>query len=388
LDEEPTRRQRWRQLVWPAAGVLAACIVGGGIAAGVLLSGGGSAAPVAKKGPPPLRPDGRVLYTDPSDTLTLADPEGHHVETLSKRIKLPSGGTVSADGKNLLAAGGQVSVLRHGRPGPFALVTPHDLQGSGQTARFPWADHARAVVFLADNPTTGSVPIALVDLGSGKESALGIGVSAAGDPTGRRALVVTAGGKAVTEGNVPVIPAGGIDLRSADGSSHTVITAQDWASDLGLNPNLGYELHARFSPHGRYVLVSGDRVQHGSVGQGGIVVLTRTGRTVLKTTVPTAGDAFSPDGNKLEYGVRPAHGSRYLVVALLSGSGPHRKRVKLPASTGYAGNCLWSPEGRYLLCTAGRPGWVLLDPKTGRSHLVARSAHTLLGWFPAQGGQQ
>jgi hypothetical protein len=393
LDPEPPPPPWWRRLLVPVcvlAGVAVIVMAVRWLPSVFAGSPGRPAAgarpghrePTARK----VRAGGRVVFVTPSGELALADPDGSHLARASSLGKVGNALGASPDNHYLALLNGQVISVH---PGPVLASYPAKVQLSSLTAVTlpdPFADHERAVVMLRDfgDPTaSASNPISVVSIAPGRPVSLGTGDQVEGDPVARgvfAALAAPPRGSAVA---LQTNPDARVVLRDAGRPQAVLATAGALSHGVGLARSLPVSLAVYPAPSGAEVAVTVRSAAGGS--DGGLVILSRSGRmiTTLRArggTGPALGvPVWSVSGRALAYLSASTSGAPELSVWT---GGGRISTSPLPSSAGRYGTCVWSPDGRSVLCpAAGGSQWVVA-PAAGGPAAVARGSGLPVAWLP------
>ena len=323
---------------------------------------------------PAVRAGGRVVVVTPSGGLALANPDGSHLARAGGFGNVGDSVAVSPDNRYLSLFNGQVIRIS---PGPALASFPGKVQLSSNTTVTlpdPFADHGRAVVMLQDFGEPGyssTNPISVISIATGRSVSLGNGDQVAGDPAA--AGVFTTVGAPIATGAVSFVttPDARVVIRDAGRPPVLLVTARQLTRDLGLPRRLAVSLAVYPSPRGTEAAVT-VRPAAGGPG-GGLVILTRSGRTVARLPArPGAapgGPAWSPSGKSLAYLGTTSGGSPELSV-WSAGRRP-LESSPLPASAGRYAECVWAPDAASVLCPAsGGSQWVIAPAGGGQPAVV------------------
>ena len=381
LDDEPPPRPLWQHLLIPAAVIVAA----GAVGAAVTLWPASSQGSRPATGPPSRLAGlaGRIVAVAPDQYLVVSNPDG------SKPVEVKALGNVgdavypALDSRYLSLGNGQVVATSPTRV-PALASTRVGLFPGDQNSGFiePFADHDREmVVLLAPSFSTATdFVVSEVSLATGRSVPLGIAHQVAGDPRGRGVFVSVAAPVAPTTSVTDVAPDSRVELREAGRPRQVLATAATINRALGQGPRLPVELTPYPNPSGTEVAVT-VQPQSGS-STSGVVVLNRAGRvlgTVATPKGPIGSDAvsWSPAGTSLAF-TSAADGS-----ALSIWSSGQLRTQPFPASA-TANYCLWSRDGKSLLCTSGQHNgqrWLFASPSGGAMARVTGSGLPI-AWLP------
>jgi WD40-like Beta Propeller Repeat len=397
LDPEPPPRPWWWRVA-VAAGVLA---VAAAVAAAVAFWPSSAAVrPAPAVAPPPRLPAavdrGLIVTLDRAGYLVLADPDGTHPTRLSTLGSEGHDVAAAPDGRYLSVGNGQFLVVRNGAT--LAAYPAKVPLSSNNAAAWPdsFADHDRDVVMLLDYGDSSSStenPVTVYSLGTGSSRSLGVADSVAGDPQAAGAFVSVAAPPQASATVTPVIPDSRVELRDAARPAVVLATAGSIDRDLGQSPDQSVQLIPYPDPSGDKVAVVVQPVS-GSEDGAGIVVLNRTGRVVATAATPFGIDglpAWSPSGASLAY-ASTGNAGRALFIWTVGG---HDATRSFASDGDIYSLCVWSPDGRSILCTAtaapdaggpaGPAGWAVLSTSTGVIATV-RGAGQPIAWLPGRGG--
>ncbi len=302
-----------------------------------------------------LKLKGQVVSNAPDGAVLLTRPDGSH------QVALPDLGTYglaepatlapSLDDRYLATSRGDVisapgwKLDRTGLP---------ELFPTGGTAQAdPFADEDRALIILTpgpDSPVSGQVSV--VSLVTHRVFALGAADDAAGDPQSLGAFI------SVAELPQPLGTGTGsgadirVELLRADRPPVVLATTAQLDADLHQSANQPSSLAVFPDPTGNKIAVVVSPLDAGN-SDAGIVVLGRGGH-VLGIEQPAVGPvqetrpAWSPDGQSLAYYVFGENGAE-IGVWKVGG----RVLVRLAPDRGDSFlTCVWSPDGRDILCPA------------------------------------
>ncbi len=356
-----------------------------------LLTGSAASRPAAARAGqrpagPAIRASGRIVVVTASGGLALADPDGSHLARASGLGNVGDAVAASPGNRYISLLNGQVIRVSPGRslasfPGKVELSPTTTV-----TLPDPFADHARAVVLLADygDQTFSSAnPISVVSIATGHTVSLGIGDQVAGDPAADGVFTTVAASLPVGSVSVQTTPDAEVVRRDAGQRAVLLATAGELSHATGLPRRLAVSLAVYPSPSGDEAAVTVRPAAGGPVG--GLAVLTRSGRMVAALparagTGPASGDpVWSPSGTSLAYLSTSGSGASQLSVWSAGRRGVVSST--LPASAGRYGECVWAPDGTSVLCPAAAGSeWVVARTAGGRP-AVARGPGLPVAWL-------
>jgi hypothetical protein len=382
LDEEPPPRPWWQRLLIPAGVIVLAGAVGAAVALWPTSSPAHRSATGQARRLAGLA--GRIVAVAPDHGLVVSAPDGSKVVPVKALGNVGYAVYPALDNRYLSLGNGQIVATSPARSPALASTKVSFFTGD-QSGGFiePFADHDRELVILA-NPgfgTTTDVIISEISLSTGRSVKLGIGHQIAGDPQARGAFVSVAGQVAATTSVTDVVPDARVELREAGQPSRVLAIAAAINRALGQPPRLSVALTPYPNPSGTEIAV---KVQpQGGGSTSGVVILNRRGRvlgTVATPKGPAGSDAvsWSPAGNSLAFtSVGPA------APDLRIWSNGQLRTEAFPA--GAKGNfCLWSPDGKSLLCTSGQDNgrpWLFASPSGGTMTTVTGAGFPV-AWLP------
>jgi WD40-like Beta Propeller Repeat len=284
-------------------------------------------------------------------------------------------------------------VVRNGSTlAPYPANVP---LSSNNAAAWPdsFAGHDRDVVMLLDYGNSSSStqnPVSVYSLGTGSSRPLGVADSVAGDPLAAGAFVSVAVPPEASATVAPFGPDARVELRDAGRPAVVLATAASLNRHLGQSPDQPVQLIPYPDPAGDKIAVVVQPVS-GSEDGAGIVVLDRAGRVIATAATPFGVQglpAWSPSGASLAYASTGNSGPA-LFIWTVGGRAAIRS---FPSGGEVYGQCVWSPDGRSILCLAsagpgqpGSPGWAVLSTSTG---VIAteRGNGRPIAWLPGRGG--
>ena len=392
LDPEPPPPPWWRRLLWPAGVLAGAAVVVTAVQllpslfAGSPASRSAATRPGHRPAGSVIRASGRVVVVTTSGSLALANPDGSHLARAGGLGNVGDAVAASPDNRYISLLNGQVISVR---PGPSLASFPGKVELSSNTTvplPDPFTDHERAVVMLADfgDPTfSSSNPISVVSIATGRSVSLGSGDQVAGDPAAAGVFTTVTAPLPATAVSVRTSPDARVVRRDAGRPPVLLAKAGELSHETGLPRRLAVSLAVYPSPSGAEAAVTVRPAAGGPVG--GLVILTRSGRTVAALparagTGPAAGDpVWSPSGTSLAYLSTSGSGASQLSV--WSAGRPGVVSSALPASAGRYGACVWAPDGTAVLCpAAGGSEWVVARAAGGRP-AVGRGPGLPVAWL-------
>jgi hypothetical protein len=390
LDPEPPPPPWWRRLLVPACVLAGIAVVVMAVRWLPSVFAGPSGRPAAagraghrQAAGPVVRAGGRVVFVTGSGGLALANPDGSHLARATSLGSVGNALGASPDNHYLALLNGQVISVR---PGPMLASYPAKLQVSSiitVALPDPFADHERAVVMLRDYgdfTQSGSNPISVVSIATGHSVSLGTGDQVAGDPAAAGAFAALSAPPRVSAAVITGHSDGRVVLRDAGRPQAVLATAGTLSHALGLARHLPVSLAVYPAPSGAEVAVTVRPAAGGS--DGGIVILSRSGRIITALRARSgAGPAlgvpvWSVSGRALAY--LSASGTPALSVW---SAGGHITTSPLPASAGRYGTCVWSPDGRSVLCPAADGLEWVVAPAAGGPPAVARGLGFPVAWL-------
>lgn len=390
LDPEPDPRPWWwRVLV--GAGVVAPA---GAVAAAVIFWPFSSGAPRPGRATVPSEVQtaadrGRILALD-HGYLLLADAGGTRVVKLSA-LGANQGVSASLDGRYLSLGNGQVAVVRNGAPlaGYPAKVPLSSLIIPAWPDSF--ANHDRDLIMLASSGRSYSAdnPVSVVSIASGMSRSLGVADSAEGDPEAAGAFVSVAAGLVPSANVQQVSPDSRVERRDTGRPAVVLATARELDRELGLARNFAVALSAYPDPAGDKIAVEVSPI---SGSAAGIVVLDRTGRVLGTARTPFGVygiPAWSPSGATLAYASTGNNGAGVFIWTI-GGQNVNRPLPPTVSGGGGFGACVWSPDGKSLLCDTGVPGqlyWVVVRASGGAVGAPVNAPGVPLAWLAGGGGR-
>jgi len=382
LDPEPPPLPWWRQLTIPAAVV----VLAGVVVAAVLFwpfRVGGRGPTATTRGPAgaAAAAGGRIVAVTPTGVLALSDPDGTHTTSLRRLGNVGNLVSASSSNRYLSLINGQLVAVG---PGRTLAVYPAKVPLSSSTTVAwpnPFADHERALVMLLDfgAPLGSSNPIVVVSVATGRQVSLGTGENVAGDPQARGVFVSVPAPVRPSAGTARALPDSGIVLRDAGRRPVLLASAADLNRDLGAPAKAPVSLAAYPAPSGARLAVV---VQPTASDTGtAIVVLSRAGRllgTARASLAPGSVPVWSPSGRSLAYLTSGTQGPG-LAIRTIGGRTVARP---LPHVAGTYSACIWSPDGKSVLC-GGTDGGAWAIARADSDHAVAvRGSGAPITWLP------
>lgn len=352
LDPEPPPGERRRRfaLITAVCVLVAALVAGLSLALSSSRSGSGRVSAL----PSTIPASGRIVLIDSAGyLLATARPDGTELSPLPALGKYEQGVPVaSSDGKLLATRDGTIISFAGATP---AIMHTALRLGPRQVVSTlgPFADHDRDVVVFDKGPfgyQSASGDLSVVDLSTGTATSLGVADRAAGDPHQPGAFVSVPGPETGASPDGQVMPPdSAVELRDAGASPVTLITAEQAADVVGLDPSTAVVLYPVPDPTGESVAITVAPAD--GEAAGGLVVVDRTGKDegeVLASVgvTPTDPVAWSPDGSTLAYIGPGQRGSE--LSTWTSGGGTSVRAVPSSGPTPFG--CMWSPDGAALLC--------------------------------------
>jgi len=246
---------------------------------------------------------------------------------------------------------------------------------------YPFADHERALVMLLDfgAPQGSSTPIVVISVATGRQVSLGAGENVAGDPQARGVFVSVPAPVRPSASTVRTSPDSGIALRDAGRRPVLLASSADLNRDLGEPAKAPVSLAAYPAPSGARLAVV---VQPTASDAGtGIVMLSRAGRlldTARASLAPGSVPVWSPSGGSLAYLTTGTQGPG-LAIRTIGGRTVARP---LPRVAGTYSACIWSPDGKSVLC-GGTDGGAWAIARADSDHAVAvRGSGAPITWLP------
>ena len=248
---------------------------------------------------------------------------------------------------------------------------------------------------LLDYGSSGSStqnPVTAFSLATGSPSSLGSADSTAGDPQSVGAFVSVAAPASASVTATQVFPDSRIELRDAGRPAVVLATAGALERALGQSRNNPVQLVPYPDPQGDKVAVVVQPVA-GSPDGSGIVVLGRAGRVLAAAPTPfgvQGAPAWSPSGTEIAY-VSTGNTGPALFLWTIGRPAAARAFPSAASAASAAGSyswCVWSPDGRSVLCASAVPGnrgdWVVAS-SSGGMMLAVRGPGLPLAWLPGGG---
>lgn len=394
LDPEPEPRPWWWRVLVGAGMVAAAGTVVAAVTFWPSSSGASGPRRTAAQSVLPAAADrGRIVALESSGNLVLTDPGGTHVTKLSAIGKVGQETVASEDGRYLSLGNGQV------------LIVKKDATLAGYPARVPissiatpawpdsFADHDRDLIILpggyGGQGSSAQNPVTVVSIASGTSRSLGEADAVAADPQVAGAFVSVAAPQIASSTTQQSSPDSRVELRDAGLPAVVLATAGALRRDLSLGQNDPVALDPFPNPSGDKIAVEVLPVDGTT---SGIVMLNRTGRVIgtLLTPFGVQGTpVWSPSGTSLAY---PSIGNDGPGLFIWTGGGQAAARpFPLSAANDAAfSRCVWSPDGKSILCEREGPGqhhWVVVGASGGALAEPAQAPGLPLAWLPGGGGR-
>lgn len=269
-------------------------------------------------------------------------------------------------------------------PGPALAAYPARVPLSSETTIAwpdPFADQGRALVMLRDYGTvTGSSPVSVVSLATGRQVTVGAGEHVAGDPGAAGAFVSVAAPARASAASAQASPDSRVELR--DAARHPVLLATAGAlnRDLGVSASTPVALAAYPSPSGAEVAVTVQPVAGGTAA--GVVIMSRGGRVLGTARASLEGQSvpvWSASGGSLAY-LSTGSGQGPELSVWVPGGRPVSRN--LPPAAGAYSTCVWSPDGKTVLCSASSGARWAIAPAGGGQAVAVRGAGYPVTWLP------
>ncbi len=354
-------------------------------------SGPAQSGPAARPGLPAAVNRGRIVVLELAGYLALSDPDGTHVTRMSALGNVGQSVTAAPDGRYLSLGNGQFAVVRNAAT--LAAYPSKVPLSSSYVAAAPdsFADHDRDLVMLLNyGGSSYSVqnPVTVFSLDTGSSRSLGISDAAAGDPMAAGAFVSVAAPPRASVTATQVSPDSRVELRDAGQPALMLATAGSLNRDLGQGRNDPVQLIPYPDPSGdkiAVVVVSASDSQAG----GGIVVLNRAGRVLATVATPFGVPgipAWAPSGASLAYASTGSTGNALFIWTVGRPGAPRA----IPSGDSTYVWCVWSPDGRSILCDAGAEtgpqGWAV-GTTSGAAMTMVGGAGRPVAWLPGRGGK-
>jgi len=369
-----------------AAGAIAAAVVFWPFAAGAAHTGR-VAAPSAL---PAALDRGQILAPPSSGDLLLTDPAGIHVLKLTALGPVGHGAAASLDGRFLSEGNGQVLIVKGGAT--LAAYPAKVTVSSIATPAWPepFADHDRDVIILPNGfgrqqqgAPSAFNPVTVVSIATGTSRSLGVADAIVADPAAAGAIVSVGAPPHASSSIEQLSPDSRVELRDVGRPAVVLATAAQLSGDLNIGRNTPVALELFPNPAGDKIAVE---VYPLAGSSAGIVVLTRTGRVLGSIATPfgvQGTPAWSPQGTSLEY---PSTGNDGPGLFFWTGGNRAVERpVPLSAADGtFFGTCVWSPDGKSILCETGVPGqqhWLVMGLTGGAVPLSTQPPGAPLLWL-------
>jgi hypothetical protein len=396
LDPEPPPRTWWWRVTVSAAVLAVAAGVAAAVAFWPFSARSARAGTAARRpGLPAAIDRGRIVALNPAGYLALSDPDGTRVTRVSALGDPGQSVAAAPDGRYLSLGNGQLAVVRNGAT---LAAYPSKVPLSSQyAAAWPdsFANHDRDLIMLLDYGNSGysaQNPVMAFPLATGSSSSLGTADSAAGDAQSAGAFVSVAAPATASVTATQVSPDSRIELRDAGRPAVVLATAGALDRALGQSRNNPVQLVPYPDPQGDKVAVVVQPVA-GSPDGSGIVVLGRAGRVLAAAATPFGVQgipAWSPTGTEIAYVSTGNTGPALFLWTI--GRPAAARAFPSAASAASAGGsyswCVWSPDGRSVLCASMVPGnrgdWVVASSSAGMM-LAVRGPGLPLAWLPGGG---
>lgn len=324
---------------------------------------------------------GRILaYADSASQLVTETPTG--------ALRTVLRGTVadqpnrSADGRYLVTSEGD-ALLKVTATGIKRLKSPVVAMSTQDTEPAqPFLDHNKYVLAATDGSKRATIKA--VPLGGGTARVLGHGYDASGDPHGLAAYVSTAAGPQVNDLVVGALvqPEGSIVRMAAGHAPQTLITAKKVDQLAGESGHTHWLMSATPCPDGTEVLVTAFTLD-APQPRGLLAVLSPTGRVVADVTGAQLGGGYwSNDGSHVAY-VDLAKDQ----MVVWQPSADTKVSIPVPALESGWYDCLWSPDGAWLVCAGGHaivrgdPTTRLLVDLTDRKTATQKTGDIPVAWL-------
>jgi hypothetical protein len=319
-------------------------------------------------------PPGRILSLTGSQDLALSDLRGGRPTVLSSLGKFSPAPAPTLDNRYLVSPYAQlIAFSTPGRP----MVTPMSdfdenyYSGYWSTVSVePLADHDRDVVLNSGSANSGNNPIGISSLATGKTYSPWQADNVSGDPQAVGIFASVARPFQTSSQPSDAFPDASVQLLDFGRPRVVLASAAQLNSDVKLPATTPTLFFPYPSPGGDMVAVVVQPIAPPGVSStaGGVVILTRTGRE--RASFGNIGGLVSPawsSSGTLAFAASTGHGS---VLDIWNADGQSSFQ-KLPAAGGdQYGNCIWSPDGAWILCAASdanqtNQDWVVASASGG-----------------------
>jgi hypothetical protein len=361
LDPEPPPSARYRRIARNAAitVVAVAAVLGLTRLTTYLLSSSGHGPAASPKSSVPVReasdaPPGRILSLTGSQYLAVSDLRGDHPTQLSSLGKFSPSPEPTLDSRYVVTPFAQlITFSSRGQP----IVTPMNNVDAGwwqPVASEPLTDHDRYAVLNgnAGSYDSGNNPIEISSLATGRVNSSWEADNAAGDPQAAGIFASVATPPEATSNPSNLFPDASVQLLDSGRPRVVLASAAQLNRDVQLPASTPTLFFPYPSPDGDMVaiVVRPITAPGASSAEGGVVIVTRTGREV--TSFGGGGviaPSWSPASASLAFTANSGAGS---VLHVWNTSGQSTSQ-DIPAAAGKLySDCVWSPAGAWILCAA------------------------------------
>jgi hypothetical protein len=330
---------------------------------------------------PAVTAPGHIVVALPSAYIGVTTASGASPTPLPGLGRYGSGLAVALDNRYLTTGGGQLVTIGSGAALGFAGIMGNSLMASSPLD--PFADHDTRLVLLEEpsgHPTSRN-RIWLGVIPHEPQRYAGTGDAVAGDPAADGVFASVAAVRRPARQSTG--PDSSVELRDAGRPAVVLATAAELNADLGRKQGAPVVLTPYPSPAGDRVAVTVSPLSGSKTS--GIVVLNRTGKVLARRLVPQgpligAVPAWSQSGHSLAYA---ATGTGPAVRIWTIGGASLTEAV--PGSAARYNTCMWSPDGHWVLCDAGRilsqNAWAI-GPAAGGSMKPLHAPGFALAWLP------
>lgn len=352
-----------------------AAIALAGTAAGC--SGGGSHAGSISS----VKAPGRIMaYADSAsqlvtETATAAQRTVLHGTVASQPdLSADSAYLVSSEGDTLLRV--TATGVKRMRS-PVVSTSTQDFEPAQ-----PFLDHNRYILAATDGSKHATIKA--VPLAGGKAKLLGHGYDVSGDPRSLAAYVSIASGPQVSDlvAGALVQPVGRIVRMAAGQAPHTLITTKQIDRLSGQSARTHWLMSATPNPDGSDVLVTALTLDAPSP-RSLLAVLNPSGQVIASATGSQLGGGYwSPDGSHAAY----LDLSKDQLVVWQPATGT-KTSIPVPAEESGWYDCIWSPDGSWLVCAGGHaivrgdPTTRLLVDLTDRKTATMKTSDIPVTWL-------